>query len=68
LLQETRKPTTVARKIQQPQFVDDHFARLALDFDPLPRQLVERLPVSLERRVHRRNLSNRATETWQSGL
>jgi hypothetical protein len=42
LLQAIRKPTTVARKIQQPQFVDDHLARLALDFDPLPRQLVER--------------------------
>ena len=48
--------------------MDSHRARLALDFDALPRQVVERLAVPLQGRKHRRNLADRTAETHQRQL
>ena len=60
--------TAITGKIEQLQVMDGHFARRALDFDSLPGEVVEGLPVSLECRVHRRNLSNRAAKVGHGGL
>lgn len=48
----------VFAQIEQHQFEDIDFARLALDDDPLACQFVKRLPIPLQGRVHRRNLDD----------
>ena len=53
---------------QPPQFVNRHLARRAFDFNPLARQLVQRLAIALDRRVHRRRLLDHTGEAPQRGL
>ena len=55
----------VAREVQQPDRVQGHPARLALDLDAGAGKLVERLALVLEGRIHRRHLLDLALETAQ---
>jgi hypothetical protein len=52
----------IAGKIQAVDGMDGHRPRLALDFDTLAGQFVERPAIALERRMHGRNLQDVAGE------
>lgn len=60
--------TAIAGMLEQHQFADIHFTRLAFYLHALARQLVKRPPVTLERRIHRRYLSDAAAKRLQRGF
>mmetsp|Transcript_33078 Transcript_33078/g.54719 ORF Transcript_33078/g.54719 Transcript_33078/m.54719 type:complete len:247 (-) Transcript_33078:220-960(-) len=63
-----RPDAVLGGRRQQLEPVDPHRARRPLHLDPLPRQLVQLLPIALQRRVHGRNLQDVAPELWKCFL